>query len=541
MSRPLGLVALIALTLGPATPRAQGPGGPPMGGERKIVAQFDKDGDKRLNAAERKAAREFLASNSFGGPGGPGGPGGRGGGRGPGMGGPGMGGRGGRGLAPATPGIAVTPADVKPATTPLYDLGTMRTLFFTFENADWEAELAAFNNTDVEVPATLIVDGKTYKDVGVHFRGASSFFMVPEGSKRSLNVSMDFVDENQSLMGYKTLNLLNSNGDPTLMRAVLDQQIAREFIPAGFANFARVVINGENWGVYSSTQQFNKEYLRDHLKSNDGARWKVPGSPNGRGGLEYLGEDMAAYKALYEIKSKDTPKAWADFIQMTKVLNTTPAHQLEAALSPLLDIDGALRFLALEIALVNSDGYWVRASDYNIYQDPKGQFHILPHDTNETFHSGGGPGGPGGRGGGRGPEGALGRGGFPPDGRGMPGMMMGPGGGRGPGGPGGEGGVTLDIYTGIDNPARPLISRLLAVPALKARYTGYVNQIAQKWLDWNVLGPMVARHRALIESEVIKDTKKLSANDAFASGIDGEVGSLKEFAAKRREFLLKGQ
>ena len=32
--------------------------------------------------------------------------------------------------------------------------GTLRTLFLQFENADWEQELAAFNNTDVEVPAT---------------------------------------------------------------------------------------------------------------------------------------------------------------------------------------------------------------------------------------------------------------------------------------------------------------------------------------------------------------------------------------------------
>jgi len=508
MTRLLSLVPLLALAVGsgPGLILAQGPGGPPggpmTGAERKLVDQFDKDGDKRLNAAERKAAREFLATAP---PSGPGGFGGRGG-RGPGM--PGPGGRGGRGgmTAPASPGIPVSPADVKAATTPLYDLGTLRTLFFTFENEDWEAELAAFNNTDVEVPATMVADGKTYRDVGIHFRGASSFFMVPEKSKRSLNVSMDFVHENQALQGYTSLNLLNSNGDPTLMRAVLYQQIAREFLPAGHANFVRVVINGENWGVYTSTQQFNKEYLRDHFSTTEGARWKVPGSPNGRGGLEYLGDNAAAYKALYEIKSKDTPKAWADFIQMTKVLNTTPPDQLEAALSPLLDIDGALRFLALEIALVNSDGYWVRASDYNIYQDPKGRFHILPHDTNETFHSGGGPGGPGG--------------------------------GRG-GGPGREGGVTLDMFTGITNPGRPLISKLLAVPALKARYAGYVQQIAERWLDWKTLGPMVEAHRALIESEVMRDTKKLSTNDQFSNGIDGETGSLREFAARRRESLLK--
>ena len=99
--------------------------------------------------------------------------------------------------------------------------------------------------------------------------------------------------------------------------------------------------------------------------------------------------------------------------------------------------------------------------------------------------------------------------------------------------------MTLDMFTGINNPARPLISKLLAVPALKARYAGYVKQIADKWLDWKTLGPMVAKHRALIEAEVLRDTKKLSTNEAFAAGIDGTVGSLKAFAEQRREFLLK--
>jgi hypothetical protein len=47
---------------------------------------------------------------------------------------------------------------------------------------------------------------------------------------------------------------------------------------------------------------------------------------------------------------------------MFRVLNETPPERLEAALAPLLDIDGALKFLALDDALVNSDGYWTRAS-----------------------------------------------------------------------------------------------------------------------------------------------------------------------------------
>ncbi len=46
---------------------------------------------------------------------------------------------------------------------------------------------------------------------------------------------------------------------------------------------------------------------------------------------------------------------------------------------------------------VNSDGYWVRASDYNLYLDPAGRFHVLPHDVNEAFPSGTGRAGSAGR------------------------------------------------------------------------------------------------------------------------------------------------
>ena len=56
----------------------------------------------------------------------------------------------------------------------------------------------------------------------------------------------------------------------------------------------------------------------------------------------------------------------------------------------MLDVDGALKFLALEVALVNNDGYWTRASDYSIYLDTKGMFHLFPHDANETLPGGGG-------------------------------------------------------------------------------------------------------------------------------------------------------
>ena len=535
----------------PMPPQGPPPGGPAPGGrgmvppEVKLVEKFDKNGDKRLDTEERKVAREWIAANPIGrgGPGGPGGGPGRVGGP-PAPGGPpgrgGAGGPGGRGIHPGAPGRALKPADVRTyKTEPLYDPDVLRTVFLQFENNDWEQELAAFNNTDVEVPATAIVDGVTYKDVGVHFRGASSFFMTPAGNKRSLNLAFDFVHEAQNVGGYRTLNLLNATSDPTFVRAALYSEIARAYLPAPKVNYMRVVINGESWGVYVNAQQYNKDFLRDYYKTEKGARFKVPGSPGGRGGMEYLGEDVAAYKPIYDIKTKDDPKVWADLIAMFKVLNETPPDKLEAALAPKLNIDGALRFLAIEMALVNTDGYWTRASDYSIYQNEKGQFQIVPHDMNEAMLIPGGPG-PGGPPAGAvpaPPPAAAAPTGAPPAG-GQQGNVLvaaAPGGGRG--GPNTRG-PELDPLFGVEDATKPLRSKLLAVPALRAKYLGYVREIAEKWLDWNKLGPLAAKYQSVIAEDVKLDTRKLYATEAFETGLTGE-NSLKTFVDKRREYLLK--
>lgn len=516
-----------------------GPGGP-GGEERQLVKQFDVSGDGWLNAEERAAAREFLRQN----------PGNQ---RGPGVGpGAGPGGRARPQREPAAPGPRVTPADVtNHPDAPLYDQTILRTIFIDFESAEWEAELADFYNTDVEVPATLTVDGETYPQVGVSFRGASSYFMIPAGHKRSFNVSLDLVNPQQRLYGHKTLNLLNSNGDPSFLSTILYSNMAREHIAAPRANLVRVVVNGESWGVYVSVEQFNRDFVAEHFDGGKGARWKVSGSPNGQSGLDYVGDDLAEYRRRYQIKSKDDEKDWRDLVNLCRVLSTTPTEHLEEALRPILDIDGALWFLALDNVLVNSDGYWVRASDYNLYKDEKGMFHLIPHDMNESFALGGGgfpggaPPGGGGRGGPGAPPGAggggpvpIGPGGAgiggrgqdrppqpPPGGTGAPpGGQLPPGGGAAPGGPGNPGGVqrgprgggvNLDPLIGMDDLRKPLRSRLLAVPSLRAKYLDNVRTLAEKSLDWSVIGPFIARQRTLIEQAIAEDTKKLSSLEQF--------------------------
>ncbi|MBI5767627.1 MAG: CotH kinase family protein [Verrucomicrobia bacterium] len=506
-------------------------GGPPMMQERKILAQFDRDNNKRLDTGERQAAREYLQANPTPGPGF--GRGGRGGGA----------GRGGFGprTEPASPGVHLTAADVPQyKDEPLYDPAVVRTLFFEFESPDWEAELEDFHKTDVEVPAKLTVDGKTYPNVGVHFRGMSSYMMVPRGSKRSLNVSLDAFNPDQNLLGYRTLNLLNSHEDASFLRAPLYSAIAQNYLPTPRVNFVRVVINGENWGIYASAEQFNKDFTKSRLNTTKGVRWKVPGSPGGRGGLAYLGDDIEPYRRSYEIKSKDDPKSWALLIRLTKTLQETPPDQLEARLAPLLDIDGALRFLALDLTFLNGDGFWTRTSDYSIAEDNQGRLHLIPHDMNETFSFGGGPGGRGGP--------PPGFGGPRPEGTNNPNAQNPPrpdgfpGGGRGFGGRGGFGtrgaGVKTDPLINVDSPNAVLAAKLLAVPALRAKYLGYVRELADQWLDWSKLGPLAQRYHDLIDADVKRDTRKLDSYEDFAASLTDDARSLKAFADQRRAYLL---
>ena len=177
---------------------------------------------------------------------------------------------------------------------------------------------------------------------------------------------------------------------------MLYSHIARQYIPAPKANFVKVVINGESWGVYANVQQFNKEFLEENFKTRQGHRWKVARQPRRRRRAGVPRRQHRGLQApLRDQVGATTRRRWKALDQPVQDAQQDAADKLEEALKPILDVDGLLWFLALDVALINSDGYWIRASDYSLYRDEKGKFHIIPHDMNEAFRGGmgGGPGG----------------------------------------------------------------------------------------------------------------------------------------------------
>ena len=382
----------------------------------------------------------------------------------------------------------------------LYDPKILRTLFLDFERDDWFEELTTFYRTDVEIPATLIADGKKYAGVGVHFRGSSSYLMVRSSLKKSFNVSIDHSIPRQRLEGFRTLNLLNGNQDSTFLREVMFSHVARNYIPVPRVNYVKVVINGANWGVYQNAEQFNKDYLKDAYGTRGGVRWNVHRNQRGVGALTYRGDDPANYSA-YELRTKRSEKkdanAWKRLVSFCKVLNDTPTDELHAVLPKVLDIDEVLWYCALENVFLPSDGYMNQGYDYRIYEDKSHRFHLISHDCNEILQA-------------------------PTRRRGRASLTSGP------------------LFNST-NRLRPILHRLLAVPEWRARYLAHVRTIAVRWLNWKVIGPVCKSIHELIADEVAKDDKKLFSTRTWKGSLENGRGyqwPLRRLVEERRENLL---
>lgn len=399
-----------------------------------------------------------------------------------------------------------------------YDETVLRTLHLEFAQPDWWSQLEANYEAKENILATLTVDDVVYESVGVRFRGNTSYQMTGNSRKKSFNIEIDHAVEDQRLMGYKTLNLINCWGDATFMREVLYSNTARRQIPSAKANFVRIEINGENWGIYANVQQLNAEFIEDWFSSNEGTRWRAQGTmgggdapgpggggppppiraaDDGSGGtalaegggvtsgvaaLTWQGGESTTYEAAYELKNTKQDDPWATLIHTCDVLNNTSLAQLPDELDSVLDVDRALWVCAFEIIFQDDDGYVnKRGSDYGLYYEPEtGRLHLMQYDGNECMS-----------------------------------------------------GQQWSLFYRDDDPVVPLMCRLMAIDEYRQRYLAHARTILDSVLTEEALFAKIDAYRTLIEAQVKLDDKKQNSNQAFDNGIE----DLKEFVQERRDYL----
>jgi len=364
-----------------------------------------------------------------------------------------------------------------------------------FEEVDWDQQLDALKQAgeDNRLLGEVIINGEKFTEVGVRYKGNSSYYNVRnEGlSKLPFNIKLDYKGKKQALAGnITTLKLSNVFRDPSFLREVLAYEIAGEYMPAPKANYAKVYVNDKYLGLYNNTESIDDLFLDQYYGEHNGTlvkcdpNWHVKAPENcelgDKASLMYLGPDSTCYLGLYEMKTKT---GWDKLIELTQVLN-----QEFESIESILNVDQALWMLAFDNVLVNLDSYIGQlCHNYYLYQDTAGIFHPMVWDMNLAF------------------------GGFRRTGIGnsLSNKAM----------------STLSpfIHFKEKNEKRPLITQLLADPFYRKIYVAHIKTIlTEQFLSTRYL-ERAAAIQALIRTDVAEDENRLYPLESFEANIDTTI------------------
>lgn len=282
----------------------------------------------------------------------------------------------------------------------LFSNDTVNTIDIHFFDPNWDMILDGYITADLDdkVLCTMTINGTVYDSVGIKYKGNSSY--QANNAKNPFTVELDYIISNQDIEGYSIFKLNNGFKDPSFTRETFGYELAGNYMTAPKAGYARVYIDGNYHGLYTTIQGITKDFCYANYYEDNGTLVKsalpfgpqqpVPGCSNLAPALfNYLGNDTTCYTNRYELKSD---YGWSKIRDLCDTLNNQ-FNQVEKV----LNIDRWLWLAALDNLLVNLDSPINNSNNYYAYQDPREQFHIMPWDLNEVFGvfrnlNGGGPG-----------------------------------------------------------------------------------------------------------------------------------------------------
>jgi len=148
----------------------------------------------------------------------------------------------------------------------LYDIDNISTIEIYFSDNNWNQQMIEnYASEDYLLADSVVINGSVKDSVGVKYKGNSTF--SEDNSKNPLNISIDYVQDNQDYQGYQTLKLSSGQKDPSFVREVLSYEIARKYMQAPLSNYAKVFINGSYHGMYCNSESVNSDFQRKHLYS----------------------------------------------------------------------------------------------------------------------------------------------------------------------------------------------------------------------------------------------------------------------------------
>ncbi|MFY0671844.1 MAG: CotH kinase family protein [Bacteroidia bacterium] len=293
---------------------------------------------------------------------------------------------------------------------------------------------------------------ETRYDVGIRIRGNTS----RSHPKKSFKIK--FTEwQGQKFFNHKKFNLKATNNDPTLIREHMSLAVFRRSnVPAARSHHCRLYINDEFMGVYTNVEQIDDEFLDTRFGTENGNLYKCNWGAN-------LDNSNDPYnQSLFELENNRDVNDRGVLENFIDVLNNTSDANFKAEIEKVLNVENALRFLAVEAILGHWDGYSYNKNNFYIHENPTTKkVNFIAYDVDNTF----------------------GINWIPND------------------------WANRDLRAwAIENDKRPLYNRLLNVPDFNKRYLEICKEVIEKYFNEDVLFWEIENTRDRIKKYVAQDS-----------------------------------
>ncbi|TNE74504.1 T9SS type A sorting domain-containing protein [bacterium] len=244
-------------------------------------------------------------------------------------------------------------------------------------------------NSDYEFKAQLVVINGELRDslpnIGFRLRGNTS----RQSAKKSFKIDVNEYVSGRRFYGVKSINLNGEHNDPSIMRAKLSWDLM-QFLntPTSRASHSKVFINGEYYGLYLSVEHIDDEFIAERFDNSDGNLYKClwPADLTWRGDNPEEYKFMSGDRRTYELKTNEDLDDYSGLRDFIGFLEFSSNADFAAQVEDRLDVDGVLRWIAVDILTSNWDNYWHNKNNFYIYHDLKtNKIHFIPYDYDNTF------------------------------------------------------------------------------------------------------------------------------------------------------------
>jgi hypothetical protein len=347
-----------------------------------------------------------------------------------------------------------------------------------------------FPRTPMFVQSTVTFGGAVWQHVGIRMKGNSTLSNSWSQGVYKLPWRLDFAEfgdshpevSGQRFHGFKLLSLTSSSMDSTFQREKLADDLLEEAgVPVGRSVFARVFIDRgagrQYFGLYTMVEVPDHPMLGRVFGDASGNLYKPQGRP-----ARWVAFDREAF----DKKTNKSTADWSDVEAAVQALNANRSDPASwrAGLEAVFNVNGFLRWLAMNTTIANTDAYGGMPHNYYVYANPRdrGRIQWVAWDHDLSF---GGFGG----GGQQGQAGAPQQG-APPQ-----------------GGPGPNAGFaqssSASVFHDGDSADWPLIRFLLDDPTYRAAYRAHLADIVSRVFVPEQVNARLRQRRDLIAPFVL--------------------------------------